>query len=151
MKLNYTRAIFLFFIAYIVVTILATATTEIYGAVSNMPPADPGLSPVRMPVFVATVPYHVLIMLIIWPLFAMIYFKKPEKKKSVDERSETQNLALLWLALAVVVDFAGFVWIKSPYSLTPHAFYVDYQPWISLIYLAIFLSPWIRLALSGRK
>jgi hypothetical protein len=150
MKLNLTRALALFFAAYIIVTFLAAGITEGYGALSNLPPPPPGLSPVKMPVFVATVPYHVLAMLIVWPLFAGIYFKKSRSKNAVEERSETWNLAFLWLAMAIIVDFVGFVWIKSPYSLTAHAFYVDYQPWISLIYLSIFLSPWIRLVFSKR-
>jgi heme/copper-type cytochrome/quinol oxidase subunit 2 len=140
----------LFFAAYILVTILAAATTEIYGAVSKLAPAAPGISPVKAPVFLATVPYHVLIMLIVWTLFALIYFKKDKSRNAAEERSETRNLAFAWLALAIIVDFVGFVLIKHPYSLSAHAFYVDYQPWISLIYLAIFLSPWIRLMLVKR-
>ena len=150
MKLNFIRALALFFGAYIIVTILAVATTECYDLIVNPPPAAPGVSPVKAPVFLATVPFHVLIMLIIWPLFAAIYFKNARAKNLNEERSETLSLAFLWLVLAITVDFVGFVWIKSPFSLSEHAFYVDYQPWISLIYLAIFLSPWIWLTLSKR-
>jgi len=81
MKLNLTRAILLFFAAYIIVTILATGTTLTYGMITHAPEAAPGISPVKAPVFVATVPFHVLIMLIIWPIFAAIYFKKSSKPK----------------------------------------------------------------------
>ena len=147
MKLNFIRALALFFVAYIIVTILAAATTECYGLISNLPPPPPGVSPVQTPVFLATVPYHVLIMLIVWTLFAWIYFRKRRNINPGAEKTETLNLAILWLALAMVVDCVGFVLIKHPYSLSAHAFYVDYQPWISLIYIAIFLSPWIRLGL----
>jgi len=145
MKLNFIRALALFFVAYIIVTILAAATTECYGLISNLPPPLPGVSPVQTPVFLATVPYHVLIMLIVWTLFAWIYFRKRRNINPGAEKTETLNLAILWLVLAMVVDCVGFVLIKHPYSLSAHAFYVDYQPWISLIYVAIFLSPWIRL------
>jgi len=148
MKLNFIRALALFFVAYIIVTILAAATTECYGLISNLPPPPPGLSPVKAPVFLATVPYHVLIMLIVWTLFAWIYFRKRSNSNPNAEKVETRNLALLWLILAMVVDCVGFVLIKHPYSLSAHAFYVDYQPWISLIYVAIFLSPWIRLGMA---
>ncbi len=150
MKLNFTRAILLFFAAYIIVTILAAATTLTYGMITHAPEAAPGISPVKAPVFLATVPFHVLIMLIIWPLFAVIYFKKAQRRNPGEERTETWNLAFVWLALAMIVDCVGFVLIKHPYSLTAHAFYVDYQPWISLIYIAIFISPFIRLMLSNR-
>jgi hypothetical protein len=150
MKLNFIRALALFFVAYIIVTILAAATTECYGLMSNLPPPPPGVSPVKTPVFLATVPYHVLIMLIVWTLFAWIYFRKRRNSNPNAEKIETRNLALLWLILAMVVDCVGFVLIKHPYSLSAHAFYVDYQPWISLIYLAIFLSPWIRFWMVRR-
>src|ERR1700739_931734 len=101
MRLNFTRAIFLFFAAYIIVTLLATATTLIYGMISHAPESTPGLSPIKAPVFQATVPFHVLIMLIIWPMFAAIYFKKTQKRNPSEERTETRNLAFIWLALAM--------------------------------------------------
>jgi len=147
MKLNFIRALALFFAAYIIVTILAAATTECYGLISNLPPPPADVSPVKTPVFLATVPYHVLIMLIVWTLFAWIYFRKRRNDHPNAEKAETMNLAILWLVLAMAVDCVGFVLIKHPYSLSAQAFYVDYQPWISLIYAAIFLSPWIRLGL----
>jgi hypothetical protein len=56
--------------------------------------------------------------------------------------------AFLWLICAMVVDFVGFVLIKNPWSMTPHELYVEYQPWITLIYISIFLGPWIRLGVS---
>jgi hypothetical protein len=45
----------------------------------------------------------------------------------------------------MLVDFVGFVVIKNPWSLSVRQFYIDYQPWITLEYVAIFLSPWMRL------
>ncbi|WP_259070425.1 hypothetical protein HDF24_11080 [Mucilaginibacter sp. X4EP1] len=147
MKLKLTRALVLFFIAYVLVTILAATTTETYATVYNTSPPAPGVTVLKSASFVATVPYHVLIMLIVWPIFAWIYFKKPQSKDIAQRATETRNLAFLWLVAAITVDFVGFVLIKSPYSLTAHEFYIDYQPWITLIYIAIFLSPWINFRL----
>jgi len=148
MKVKLTRALTLFFTAYIIVTVLAAATTETYGIIYKMSPPAPRMSVLQAPAFVATVPYHVLIMLIVWPIFAWVYFKKPKQQNPAQQSEETLQLSFLWLSMAVIVDFVGFVLIKNPYSLTPHEFYVLYQPWISLIYIAIFLSPFIRLLLS---
>ena len=147
MRLNFPRAILLFFIAYIMVTVLASATTETYASFYNTPPPLPGVTVLKSVAFVATVPYHVLIMLIIWPVFAWIYFKKPRQNAS-QQVAETRALAFIWLVAAIIVDYVGFVLIRHPLSLTPHEFYIDYQPWISLIYVAIFLSPWICFSLS---
>lgn len=137
-KLNSKRAFIAFLIAYIIVTILATASSLGYSAFFNLPTQKPGESILLDPGFVATVPFHVLIMLTIWPLFAWYYFKK-----RVPEFKETLNLAFLWLIAAMVIDYLAFVIPTHIYSLTHYEFYVIYQPWISLIYLAIFVSPFI--------
>ncbi|AKC88347.1 hypothetical protein WQ53_10635 [Pseudoxanthomonas suwonensis] len=109
--------------------------------------AAAGQSILEAPAFVATVPFHVLIMVLVWPVFAWLYFRK----RVLDPRAEVHEtfaLGLLWLIAAMVVDYVGFVLIDNPWSLTPHELYVVYQPWISLIYLAIFASPWVHLALK---
>jgi hypothetical protein len=49
------------------------------------------------------------------------------------------------------VDFLGFVAIDHAWSLTPPEFYVDYQPWITLIYAVIFASPLLALAMLWRR
>jgi hypothetical protein len=147
-RLDTKRALIYFFVAYTVVTVLATATTVVYGIVNRMPENEPGVSLLKDPSFTATVPYHVLIMLLVWPVFAWLYFRKRQQENPDKEVMETLHLSFLWLAAAVVVDWVCFVLIKHPYSLTLHEFYVEYQPWISLIYASIFLSPLIHLGLS---
>ncbi len=47
----------------------------------------------------------------------------------------------LWAGISIVIDLVGWVLIKHPWSLTFKQFYVEYQPWITLVYLAIFLAP----------
>ena len=137
-KLNSKRAFIAFLIAYIIVTILATASSIWYAVFFNVPAQKSGESILKAPNFVATVPYHVLIMFIIWPLFARYYFKK-----RIPEFKETLNLAFFWLIAAIVLDYLAYVVPTHSYSLTHYEFYVIYQPWISLIYLAIFCSPFI--------
>ncbi len=145
-------ALIYFLVAYVVVTVLAAGLTMTYGAINHSPdPQQLGFSMLEAPAFVATVPYHVLIMLLIWPLFAWLYFRKRRPASSQLESKQTLLLATLWLVSAMVVDFVGFVLIKNSWSMTPRQLYVDYQPWITLIYISIFLSPWIRLWLSRRR
>ena len=43
--------------------------------------------------------------------------------------------------ICIVFDVFGWVLIKHPWSLSFKEFYVDYQPWITLIYIAIFAGP----------
>lgn len=64
--LDIKRALIYFFVAYGVVTILATAITLLYGLVYHSPqPEELGVSLLKAPSFTATVPYHVLIMLLV--------------------------------------------------------------------------------------
>jgi hypothetical protein len=142
------RALIYFLVAYVVVTILATATSVLYGIAYHSPqPAELGVSLLKAPSFTATVPYHVLIMLLVWPTFAWVYFRKRQPQKRRGELKEALRLSFFWLAAAMIVDFVCFVLIKHSWSFTPYEFYVEYQPWISLIYISIFLSPLIYLGL----
>ena len=47
----------------------------------------------------------------------------------------------IWAGICIVFDVFGWVLIKHPWSLSFKEFYVDYQPWITLIYFAIFAGP----------
>jgi hypothetical protein len=147
-KFGALSAFVYFIIAYVLVTVLAATLTITYGALYELSEAAPGSSILEAPAFVATVPYHVLIMLLVWPVVAWLYFRKRRVGGPAEERRETWLLGWLWLVSAIVVDFVGFVLIKNPWSMTAYEFYVVYQPWITLIYLSIFLGPWIRLGLS---
>ena len=42
----------------------------------------------------------------------------------------------------------GWVIIKHPWSLTFKQFYIEYQPWITLIYIAIFVGPILGFLLT---
>ena len=148
MIVSINRALVYFIIAYCIVTVMATATSITYGIINHSPEPPPGVSILKAAEFVATVPYHVLIMLIVWPVFAWLYFRKRKNENYTMELKETLQLSSFWLISAILVDFVGFVLIKHPYSLTAYEFYVVYQPWISLIYISIFLSPYIRLGFS---
>ncbi len=146
--LDIKRAFIYFLVAYGVVTILATAVTLLYGLIYHSPqPEELGVSLLKAPSFVATVPYHVLIMLLVWPVFAWVYLRKRQPRNRDGELGESLRLSFFWLAAAMIVDFVCFVIIKHPWSLTPHEFYIEYEPWIGLIYTAIFLSPLICLGL----
>lgn len=135
MNLKYRRAILFFILAYIIVTILAYGSSYAAAAMYNLPSfQELGLTMFEDPAFVMTVPYHLLINLVIWTLFAWIYLRKSPGKQSV-------SLGIFWLILAMIVDLIAFVLIKTPYSLTARQFYIDYQPWITITYILVLVSP----------
>lgn len=86
-----------------------------------------------------TKPWHPLYNIVVFPFFAFLYLNSLE---SVTLHTAAVT-SLIWGGLTIILDFFGWVLIKHPWSLTFREFYVDYQPWISLIYAAIFLSPFI--------
>ena len=87
----------------------------------------------------ATKPWHPLYNILIFPIAAYMYlFTLP-----VVTPYEVVLTSLLWGTLTIIVDVVGWVIIKHPWSLTFKEFYIDYQPWITLIYLAIYISPFL--------
>lgn len=86
-----------------------------------------------------TKPWHPLYNIIIFPIFAYFYFHGLE----VITLQNVMMTSVLWGTITVVFDLFGWVIIKHPWSLTLKEFYIDYQPWITFIYLAIYASPFI--------
>jgi hypothetical protein len=119
-------------VAYILVNILATAfgfaVSLALGLSTN---AELG-SRVSDPGFQLTEPYILGINVIWWAAFAALYYRKHQVSPG-----EALSIALLWLIAAMAFDLVFFVLIQTPISLTPHEFYVEYQPWIGLTYLSI--------------
>lgn len=86
-----------------------------------------------------TKPWHPLYNIIIFPIFAYIYFNG---SSSVTWEAAALT-SLIWGTVTIILDLLGWVLIKHPWSLTFRQFYVEYQPWITLIYLAIYASPFL--------
>lgn len=94
-----------------------------------------------------TKPWHPLYNIILFTLFGILYLRKvkePNIKKAV-------LTGALWSGISIVIDLFGWVLIKHPLSLTFKQFYVEYQPWITLIYAAIFLAPVLGCIILRRK
>ena len=90
-----------------------------------------------------TKPWHPLYNIIIFPIFAYLYFKGLDTITF----SNVIYTSLIWGTITVVFDLVGWVLIKHPWSLTFKEFYIDYQPWITMIYVTIYASPFITYGL----
>lgn len=86
-----------------------------------------------------TKPWHPLYNIIIFPIFALIYLRGLETVNM----SDVIITSLVWGTITVIFDLFGWIIIKHPWSLTLKEFYIDYQPWITLIYITIYSSPFI--------
>lgn len=84
-----------------------------------------------------TKPWHPLYNIILFTLFGWIYMRS----LTTPTLSEALITGAIWAGICVLADLVGWVLIKHPWRLTFKEFYIDYQPWITLIYLAIFVGP----------
>ena len=142
-----------FWVSYFVVTIIGVGHTIFNGMVLKMETMAQLSQTEKQAVadtayamgtaYAKTVPFHPLYNIVIWSLFAFLYFRlaKPEKK----QWKTALFLGLSWTIITIIFDVFGWVIIQHPWSLTWKGFYVDYQPWITLIYLAIFISAFIGM------
>lgn len=86
-----------------------------------------------------TKPWHPLYNIAVFPVFAYIYFSGLSSLSW-----ETAALtSFIWGIVTVVFDVFGWVIIKHPWSLTFRQFYIEYQPWITFIYITIYASPFL--------
>ncbi len=91
-----------------------------------------------------TKPWHPLYNLFILPIFAYLYFKGLDTVTL----SNVISTSILWGTSAIVIDLVGWVLIKHPLSLTFKRFYIEYQPWITIVYLVMYASPFIAYWLT---
>lgn len=92
--------------------------------------------------YAKTVPFHPLYNIIIWPIFSYIYLLQASP---TNVWRDAFVLDAGWTLISIVFDLFGWVIIKHPWRMTFREMYVDYQPWITLIYISIFVSPFIAI------
>ncbi|MCI6603267.1 MAG: hypothetical protein MSC43_03625 [Clostridiales bacterium] len=132
---NFGMSMLWFWTAYLIVTLIGIGHTVFNITVLHMKSMKDG--PGMGEGYEKTKPWHPLYNIIVFSLFGYLY-SKGLANPSLHEALLT---GLIWTGICFVFDAFGWVMIKHPWNLTFKEFYVDYQPWISLIYLAIFLGP----------
>lgn len=85
-----------------------------------------------------------LLNLVMWMVAAWFYFSYVDATYG-----NALLVGLVWLIVAVAVDYGGFVLIKHPLSVDHKGFYVGQFPWIYFTYLAVFASPLLYVWLLG--
>ena len=131
---NFGFSMLWFWTAYILVTIVGVLHTIFNIYVLHMQPMDQNS---MCEGYEKTKPWHPLYNIVLFSLFGWLYMQGLDTPTFQDAIFN----GLIWAGICIVFDVFGWVLIKHPWSLTFKQFYVEYQPWISLIYLAIFLGP----------
>lgn len=133
--INFYYSMLLFWICYFIVTIIGILHTIFNIAVLKMGSMKDG--PGMGEGYEKTKPWHPLYNIILFPIFGYLYMSSLTGPTFMD----ALIMGIIWVVICIIVDLIGWVLIKHPWSLTFREFYVDYQPWISLVYIAIFLGP----------
>lgn len=148
MPQNLKKAIIYWFVAYWIVTLLAIGLTILFAVLYNPPrPEELGVTASQAPAYLMTIPYHPLLNLLVWPIYGWLYLRTTAKEQ---REKEAFRLGAFWAIITIVVDVIGWVLVPHPWAMTFKQMYVDYQPWISLIYLIIFISPLMAVPVLQR-
>ncbi|MCQ2588724.1 MAG: hypothetical protein MJ174_11480 [Treponema sp.] len=132
---NFGMSMLWFWLSYIIVTLIGVGHTIFNIVVLHMKSMKDG--PGMGEGYEKTKPWHPLYNIIMFTLFGYLYMHGLEAIAF----SEALITGAIWAGICIVFDVFGWVIIKHPWSLSFKEFYVDYQPWITLIYLAIFFGP----------
>lgn len=135
------RSMLWFWAGYIVVTLIGIAHTVFNITVLHMKSMKDG--PGMGEGYEKTKPWHPLYNIIVFSAAGFLYLRGLENPTF----AEALITGAVWAGICIVFDVFGWVIIKHPWSLSFRGFYVDYQPWITLIYIAIFLGPMIGFLL----
>ncbi len=139
--MNLGLSVLWFCIAYFAVTIVGILHTVFnWKILKYETPQGIEFKPSQVPAYIKTIPFHVLYNIILFPIFSYIYLKQVAP---VNIWNEALVIAISWTSITIIVDLIGWVLIKHPWNMTFKEMYIDYQPWITLIYTAIFVSPFI--------
>lgn len=140
--MDFGMSILWYSIVYVVVTLVGILHTCFNGYVLKMDKDNtkPIKSMYDIKSYAATVKYHALYNIILWPIAAYYYLIKVQPDNLW---LEALIIGLSWMLLTIIVDLIGWVLIRHPWAMTWKEMYVDYQPHITLIYVAILVSAFV--------
>ena len=138
---NFGMSMLWFWISYVIVTLIGVGHTIFNILVLHMKSMKDG--PGMGEGYEKTKPWHPLYNIILFSLFGYLYMHG----LAVPTMVEAVITGAIWTGICIVFDLFGWVIIQHPWSLTFKEFYIDYQPWITLIYIAIFLGPIVGFVL----
>lgn len=126
-------------VVYVLITIVGVLHTTFNWKYLKME-SPKGTKPSKVLAYKKTEPYHPLYNIILFPVFSYIYLIQSNQP---DLFFDAFVIAVSWTLITILVDLIGWVLIKHPWYMTFKEMYIDYQPWITLIYVSIFVSPFI--------
>jgi hypothetical protein len=142
---NYKRALAMFLMAYIAITVVAFWFYLLLVWINGAYIASAATIS-KDPLYLLAEKYYPLLNLCVWTLSGWLYFRK-----SRPLLADAWRVSLLWLAIVLPLDLVTFVLVKNPLSLSAHDFYIGQFPWIYLTYAAVILGPICGALIAKRR
>lgn len=143
------KTLLYYFIAYSIVTVFASIHFLFNWKVRKQEAFDTSLglrsllaNATQFQAFKTTKPFHPIYNLLVFPIVSM---KMMLQFPSIPTSVQSIRIGILWFLYCVLFDLICWVLIPHPWRLTLHELFVTYQPWITLAYLAIAISPVISV------
>lgn len=88
--------------------------------------------------FKSTKPFHPIYNIVVFSIISVWMLNNFYNEISI---FEAISIGVLWLVYCFLFDIIFWVVLPHPWRLTVKELFITYQPWITLAYLAIFISP----------
>ena len=143
------KTLFYYFIAYSVVTLIASLHFLFNWKVRKQEAFDTSLglrsllaNATKFEAFITTKPFHPIYNLLVFPIVSVIMMLQ---FSSIPTIAQGIVIGILWLLYCVIFDLIFWILIPHPWRLTLNELFVTYPPWITLAYVAIAVSPVISV------
>ena len=135
--------------AYFITTLFGALLSILLGYALGLPSyLEADVKPSQSPAYKVTEPFQPLLCLMVYSFFAHRRLRGAAKENL---RSEAIRLSTVGLLGSIVIDFVSFVLIPHPYAFTFAEFYIGYQPWITIIFSVVFISPLLVMSILTKN
>lgn len=138
-----------YLIAYVIVTIMASMHFLYNWKVKKQQAFDSSLglhalkaNATQFEAFKTTKPFHPLYNVMVFPIVGVVMMGQFSIFPTL---TQSLGIGVLWIVYGLVLDLFCWVIIPHPWRLTLKDLFVTYQPWITLAYISIGLSPLISM------
>ncbi len=141
---NYWIAILYFFIAYALVNFIGFVHYMIYKKFMRMGNTREDSNSRFTLAYQKTIRFQPLYALVIFPVFAGMYLRT---LGTIEDMLQVVFTSLIWGVLMIIMDMLTRVIIPHPVAMSFEDFYVKHQPWLIIIYIIVFASPFVAYAI----
>lgn len=139
------KSLIYYMIGYLIVTTIASLHFLFNWKVRGQEAFDTSLgiralkaNATQFEAFKSTKPFHPIYNIVVFPIISVWMINNFYNEISI---FEVIGIGMLWVVYCFLFDIIFWVILPHPWRLTVKELFITYQPWITLAYLAIFISP----------